>query len=151
MHGKQISQRKPKLVTMLQNGEAPTLLFLKIRCTYLSSHTNTAYQEFQKPISLTLCTSPLSYYSPPQNSQTVSLLFSSDVTYFSFYPKKWSTFTTVMVPNTTLSAEVFISVTMNGARKVNLKYDTQPKFQRKTVKILVQLLDKFSTSFNDVN
>jgi len=38
----------------------------------------------------------------------------------------------------------------NGAGKVNLKYDTQAKFQR-TVKILVPLLDKFSTSFNVVN
>jgi hypothetical protein len=57
-----------------------------------------------------------------------------------------------VVPNTTLSIEVFIiSVTNNGARKVNLKYDTQAKFQRKTVKILVPLLDKFITSFNDVN
>jgi hypothetical protein len=55
------------------------------------------------------------------------------------------------VPNTTLSIEVFISVTKNGARKVHLKYDTQAKFQRKTVKILVPLLDKFITSFNDVN
>jgi len=56
-----------------------------------------------------------------------------------------------VVPNTIHSIEVFITVTTNGARKVNIKYDTQPKFQRKAVKILVPLLDKFSTSFNDVN
>lgn len=75
--------RKPKLVTILQNGEAPTLLFIKIQCTYFSSHTNTTYQEHLKPISLTLCTSPSSYYfaPSPQNSQTVSLLFNSDVTF----------------------------------------------------------------------
>lgn len=68
MHSKQISQRKQKHVTMPQNGEAPTLLFLKIQCTYFSSHTNTAYQEHMKPISLALCTSP-SYYPPPRTDK----------------------------------------------------------------------------------
>jgi len=90
-----------------------------ISAVTLIQHTKNIWNLFPLPYVL------VHHIIPPQEQTNISARIKFHC------PSIWSTFTTVVVPNTILSTEVFISVTSNGARKVNFKYDTQPKLKKK--------------------